>query len=236
MNKKKWSFTLISLIIGFMLAVQYETIQHPKTKDTRDEWQLKESLKTEQELQVQLMKETRKYEQQLEGYKTKLEGSKEEALQKTLQDLKEQAGLTDVTGEGITLQLKPLFGEAGLGKAPGAVSPQLLQRLVNELNTYGATAIQIANERIVPTTAIRDVNGRLSVNNTPLPSLPIEIRVIAKDAQKLYDRMKVSTSFDHFAIDNIELVMSKPSEDIHIQKYDHSIRTNNMQAAESEEK
>jgi uncharacterized protein YlxW (UPF0749 family) len=178
-SKRKWSFTLIVFIIGFMLAVQYETIQHPKIKDTRDEWQLKESLKTEQETQVQLLKEIRKYEQQLEGYKTKIEESKEEALQKTLEDLKEDAGLTDITGEGITLHLKPLFSEGGLGAGPSVLSPQLLQRLVNELNTYGATAIQIANERVVATTAIRNVNGRVSVNNNPLPPLPIEIRVVA---------------------------------------------------------
>lgn len=219
-----------------MLAVQYETIQHPKIKDTRDEWQLRENLKTEQELQVQLLKEIRRYEQQLEGYAASLEESKEAALQSTLQDLEGQAGLTDINGKGIILRLQPLFIDEGVGQAVPTISPQLLQRLINELNTYGATAIQIADERIVITTAIREINGKLSVNNVPLPPLPFEVRVVAKDPQKLYDRMKASAAFDQFAIDNIELTMSKPTDDISVQKYNRPIRTNNIQAVESEGK
>ncbi|MFX3622640.1 MAG: DUF881 domain-containing protein [Ectobacillus sp.] len=236
MNRKKWIFTLIALIIGLMIAIQYKAIKDPKTKDTRDEWQLKEALKREQQTQVQLLKEIRNYEQQLEGYEAKLEGRKEEALQNTLQNLREQAGIADITGTGITLQLKPLFSDGASGQFSPVVSPQLLRRLVNELNTYGATAIQIADQRIVVTTAIRDVNGRISVNNEPLPPLPFDIKVIAKDSQRLYDKMKVSNAFDYFAIDNIEMIMSKPTEGIRIQKYDRPIRTTNMQAVESEGK
>ncbi|UOY93728.1 DUF881 domain-containing protein [Ectobacillus sp. JY-23] len=229
MNRKVGSFTLIAFIVGLMLAVQYKAIQQPDKQDTRSEWQLKESLKTEQELQVELLKEVRRQEERLSAYETKIAGSKEQALQQTLADLREQAGLTDVTGDGIVLELRPLFTEE-----PAVVSPQLLQRLINELNTYGASAIQVANERLVVTSAVRDVNGRVSVNNTPLPSLPFEIRVISENGQRLYDRMKVSSSFDHFAIDNIEMTMSK-SPEVTVKKYDHTIRTNFMKA-ESEEK
>ncbi|MDG4655839.1 DUF881 domain-containing protein [Ectobacillus antri] len=229
MNRKVGSFTLIAFIVGLMLAVQYKAIQQPDKQDTRSEWQLKESLKTEQELQVELLKEVRRQEERLSAYETKIAGSKEQALQQTLADLREQAGLTDITGEGIVLELRPLFTEES-----AVVSPQLLQRLINELNTYGASAIQVANERLVVTSAVRDVNGRVSVNNTPLPSLPFEIRVISENGQRLYDRMKVSSSFDHFAIDNIEMIMSKPPE-VTVKKYDHTIRTNFMKA-ESEEK
>ncbi|MFD3448049.1 DUF881 domain-containing protein [Microbacteriaceae bacterium 4G12] len=234
MSKKKGSFTLITLIIGFMLAIQYQTIKHPKTKDTRDEWQLKESLKKEQETQLQLLQQMQKYDQQLAGYETKLSGGKEEALNNTLQQLREQAGLTDMTGKGLTLQLGPLFTDNTPGQAVPVLSPQLLQRLINELNTYGAIAVQVADQRIVATTAIRDVNGRTSVNDVPLPPLPLEIKVITKDAQKLYDRMKVSNSFDHFAIDNIALTMSKPMEDIRITKYDRPIKTSHMKAVKVE--
>ncbi|GAA3323129.1 hypothetical protein GCM10020331_045750 [Ectobacillus funiculus] len=70
------------LIIGVMAAVQYKSLQNPTVTDTRDEWQLKESLQAEQQVQIELLKEIRKYEGQLEGYEAKRAGSKEDALQK----------------------------------------------------------------------------------------------------------------------------------------------------------
>ncbi|GAA3323131.1 hypothetical protein GCM10020331_045760 [Ectobacillus funiculus] len=103
-----------------------------------------------------------------------------------------------MTGSGVTFQLAPLFDNIGEGEEVPTLSPQLLQRLVNELNTYGATAVQIDDQRIVATTPIRDVNGKVTVNQVALPPLPLEVKVIAKDAEELYDRMKVSNAFDYF--------------------------------------
>ena len=235
MSRKRWSFTLIMLIIGVMAAVQYKSLQNPTVTDTRDEWQLKESLQAEQQVQIELLKEIRKYEGQLEGYEAKRAGSKEDALQKTLEELREKAGLVDVTGSGVTFQLAPLFDNIGEGEEVPTLSPQLLQRLVNELNTYGATAVQIDDQRIVATTPIRDVNGKVTVNQVALPPLPLEVKVIAKDAEELYDRMKVSNAFDHFAIDNIELTMSKPEDGITIGRYKGEIDTEHMEAIKAEE-
>lgn len=235
MSRKRWSFTLITLIIGVMAAVQYKSLQSPEVADTRDEWQLKESLKAEQEVQIELLKEIRKYEGQLHGYEEKQAGSKEEALQKTLEELREKAGLTDVAGSGITLRLAPLFDSIGEEDVAPVLSPQLLQRLVNELHTYGATAVQINDQRIITTTPIRDLNGKVAVNQVVLPSLPLEVKVVAKDAQELYDRMKVSDLFDHFAIDNIELTMSKPEDGITIGRYKGAIDTEHMEAIKAEE-
>ena len=37
-------FTIILLIVGFMLAVQYNTVQNPETRDTRDVWAIRQEL------------------------------------------------------------------------------------------------------------------------------------------------------------------------------------------------
>ena len=37
-------FTIILLIVGFMLAVQYNTVQNPETRDTRDIWAIRQEL------------------------------------------------------------------------------------------------------------------------------------------------------------------------------------------------
>nr|WP_247739222.1 DUF881 domain-containing protein [Bacillus sp. 165] len=218
-----------------MVAVQYETVKQPNEPDTRDEWQLKDQLKTEQETQVNLLKEVRKYEAQLESYKSKEKENKQKALEKTLRQLQEEAGLTDITGSGIILRLAPLFGDIVPGQPAPVLSPQTLQHLVNELHTNGAEAIMIGDQRIVVTSSIRDVNGRTSINNVPLGTMPIEIKVLAVDNQKLYDRMKGSNVFDYFAIDNIELTMSEPSKNIIIQAYERPIRLTHMEAVGIEE-
>ena len=40
-------FTLILLVVGFMLAVQYNTVQNPETRDTRDIWAIRQELAKE---------------------------------------------------------------------------------------------------------------------------------------------------------------------------------------------
>jgi uncharacterized protein YlxW (UPF0749 family) len=95
--------------------------------------------------------------------------------------------------------------------------------------------VQIDDQRIVATTPIRDVNGKVTVNQVALPPLPLEVKVIAKDAGELYDRMKVSNAFDYFAIDNIELTMSKPEDGITIGRYKGEIDTEHMEAIKAEE-
>lgn len=36
--------TGITLIVGFMIAVQFQTIKEPVVRDTRDTWELREDL------------------------------------------------------------------------------------------------------------------------------------------------------------------------------------------------
>ncbi|UTW70967.1 DUF881 domain-containing protein [Anaerobacillus sp. HL2] len=48
--------------------------------------------------------------------------------------------------------------------------------LINELNIYNAKEIAIGSQRIISTSAIRDVNGVTHVNARRIPNLPLKIR------------------------------------------------------------
>ncbi|WP_396653280.1 DUF881 domain-containing protein [Metabacillus idriensis] len=235
-NLKGVSFSLLTMIFGLMLAVQFQSIQEPAVRDTRDMWQLREALKQEQETQSSLLLEIRKYEELIDTYENDENQSAEKTLKETLEELKNEAGLTEVTGAGVVITIEPLFDAAVSQTEIENIAPDLLKRLLNELNSYGAEHVAISDRRVVNTTVIRDINGQTKMDGYSLNSYPIEIKVISEDAEKLFSRLNGSTTMDTFAIDNLRLSISKPKNRIVIPPYDDAIRIKNMKPVEEGEK
>jgi uncharacterized protein YlxW (UPF0749 family) len=236
-DKKYISISLITLIIGFMMAIQFQTIQEPVVRDTRDTWQLREDLVKEKELQLNLIREIRSNEERLNQYETERVQSKEQILKNTLSELKAEAGLTEVEGPGITLNIEPLDEELLLGEVVTPISPYLIQTLINELNRYGAAHISIDDNRRINTTVIRDINGETKVDGYELNHLPIVVKVVVEHmdaAQNLYNRMQVSKLAADFFIENYQLVMSDPQQKVRIPAYKDTIRIRYMELAENE--
>lgn len=229
------SFSLLTMIFGLMLAIQFQTIKEPIVRDTRDMWQLREDLKKEQQLQVELLSEIRKYNEIIETYEAEENQNPEAALKETLNVLKEEAGLTEVTGSGIIITIDKLFSEELIGAPIQKISPELLKRLINELNSYDADEISIQGRRLMNSTVIRDINGQTKMDNFSLHTYPIEIKVISENADKLYNRMNASTTDEDFAIDNLSLTVSKPIESLTIPAYEDTIRVKNMKPLETKE-
>nr|WP_249310303.1 DUF881 domain-containing protein [Bacillus sp. FJAT-49736] len=217
-----------------MLAIQFQAVKMPKERDTRDIWELRDALLKEQKLHSTLLDEIRMNEEQLEKYETKMKDSKEAALKETLQQLKSEAGQTDIDGPGLQLSIEPLKEAQLMGEVIYAVSPDLLKRLVNELNMYGAKNISINNERMINTTVIRDINGATKVNGRSLNKYPIVIRVITEDyhaAEKLFNQIQFSPTIDEFFVDNLKVRVLKPRKDIHIPAFDDPIIIRYLQPA-----
>ncbi|MGD6871679.1 DUF881 domain-containing protein [Sutcliffiella horikoshii] len=229
MDKRKFSFTIITIIVGLMIAIQFQTVQQPIIRDTRDTWQLRSDLNQEQEIQSQIIKEIRKYDKILEDYSKERDESKEAIVRETLEELKVKAGLTEMKGPGIKLTVKPLFDEDVLGNIQENISADLLRRFVNELNSYGVEEISIANQRIVSNTIIREINGRTKVNNAWIPNANFEIIVITSDPTKLYNRLQVSRAMDEFAIENLLLEVSTPINEVTVPAYDEQIRVKHLE-------
>lgn len=233
--KKGVSFSILTAVFGLMLAIQFQTIQEPEVRDTRDMWQLREDLKREQQLQMDLLTEIRKYDQIIETYNIENNQNPETVLKDTLLTLKEEAGLTDVTGAGIIVTIDRLFDEDLIGTKIENVSPDLLKRLINELNSYDAEHIAIAGQRYINTTVIRDINGVTKMDNFSLNRFPLEFKIIAEDADKLYNRMNASTTDEDFAIDNLSLNVSEPLRELMVPAYEDTIRVKNMELLDSDE-
>ncbi|MBM7659451.1 uncharacterized protein YlxW (UPF0749 family) [Bacillus mesophilus] len=234
-NRSIYVFSLIALLVGLMLAIQFQTTNEPVVRDTRDAWELREAIDKELEEQSKLIQEIRKYEETIEKYESEIEQSKELALKNTLQELREEAGLTDISGQGITITIESIFTEPVIGQSTPQVSAEVLRRLINELNINGAKHISIAEQRYINTTAIRDVNGFTTINNFRLPRVPIEVKVLADDPQRLYNRMIASESIEfEFEIEGLMLVFSSPINHLTIPAYDQPIRLKHTQPVETE--
>jgi uncharacterized protein YlxW (UPF0749 family) len=233
-SKLNLSFTLVAAVIGFMMAIQFQTVKKPVERDTRDIWQLRDALLKEKELESNLLSEISSNDQKLAAYESKQKQSKEQALKDTLQELKEEAGLSDITGPGIILKIEPVYEEVELGKpVTKVVSPELLKRLLNELNMYEAKYVSIDGQRIINTTVIRDINSETKIDGHSIKSLPIEVKVVVDDmktAEKLFNRMQVSKAIEEFFIENLRLTVSQPSSAVTVPAYDNPIRIRYMDA------
>jgi uncharacterized protein YlxW (UPF0749 family) len=230
-KKSSISFTIVTVVIGVMLAVQFQTIKEPVVRDTRDTWELREDLKRQQELHSELLSEIYKYDEKIVKYETEKNDSKETILRETLEELREKAGLTEVTGPGIILTVQPSFNT--VGEPVSYVSPELLRRLINELNSYDAQHISIDGHRVINTTVIREIQQYTKIDTYPIRSLPIEIKVITSDAEKLSNRMKVSNSIQDFFSDNLILSVSDAINEITVPAFEDSIRIKHLEPVTS---
>lgn len=229
--KGKMSFSMIACIIGFMIAVSFQTEQDSDIRMTKDIWEIREALSNEMKLQSRLLEEIRLNEKRINDYETEKKSSKEEALKQTLYQLQDEAGLTVATGPGITLTVDTFNKSLIMGKDYQFVSPTALSRLVNELNMYGAKHISIDGERLINTTVIREINGETKVNTHSLHHYPFQINVITETkevAEKMYNRMMVSPVLDDFFIDNLKISISNPQEDITVPAYVDPIQIQHM--------
>ncbi len=218
-----------------MIAIQFRTVKEPPIRDTRDIWELREDLVKEKEMHSTLLREMRSIDETIEKYETERQTSKELALRDTLNELKIKAGLTDMIGPGILLSVEPVMKDMIPGQKVFSVSPQLLKRLINELNQFGASHLAIDEQRIINTSVIRDINGDTTVNGVSLSSIPFEIKVITKDyesAEKLFKQMQVSKAIEDFFIDNLQVSISSPKQEIKLPSYDKSIRIRLMEPVE----
>lgn len=233
-KRNRLEFTVVTIIIGFMIAIQFQSINEPKIRDTRDVWELRADLLKEQKLQANLIKEARNLDQKLASYETEKKQSKEQVLRQTLHELKKEAGLTAIKGPGVIVKIEPLEEELIRQEVDSEISPELLKRLLNELNMYGALHVSINGQRMIHTTVIRDINGITKMDGFSLTQFPIEIKVIAEDANKLRDRLKASQIIEDFFIENLKVHVSVVSQEITLEPYGSVIRIKHLEPIDGE--
>lgn len=234
-KKKVLSFTIIAFITGIMLAIQFQTVQDPVVRDTRDTKQLRAALEKEKELQAELIKELRSNEEKLSSYETEREQSKEETLRKTLEELQTEAGLTEAKGPGLKIYIDKANSLPAGEFYENYISADLLMRLLNEIKMYGAEHVSVSGHRVISTAVIREIAGATKINGYTLKNWPIEIIAITEDyksAEKLSHRLKASPIGDDFFIDHLLLTVSDAEREVTVPAYEDKIRIKNMETAD----
>lgn len=228
---KKWIFTFITFMIGFMLAIQFHTTQEPVIRDTRDVRELRRELLVEQERRQQLNSEIEKVQALLSQYEQTVENRNDnisDVLTEQIEELRTEAGLEETTGEGVIITIDSLYNDQFFGQARRMPPADVFRYLVNELNIYGAEDIAVENERIITTSAFRDVNNITHLNSRRLPPLPIQVKVLSEKSETLHNQMVVSESVEFFEIEGFSVSFELVDE-VELPAYDQTPRVRYME-------
>jgi uncharacterized protein YlxW (UPF0749 family) len=213
------NITIISFIIGFMLAVQYNTVQNPTERNTQDIWEIRQQLSAEKNRHSELLSSIYDLQETVDKYEDAEFNNPELLLQETVDDLKKQAGILPISGPGVTLTIEPSLELQQFGYEIKPISPDLLIRLVNDLYRYNAQAIEIDDKRLTYNTSIRDINGKTTINSEAIEKTNIEINVITQSleqAERLRNHLLASTFQDEFYIDNLMLTIQEAKRNVRI--------------------
>ncbi|MCM3610741.1 DUF881 domain-containing protein [Planococcus sp. MERTA32b] len=238
MKKKVISrFTMILFVIGLMTAIQFNTMNEPDSRDTRDVWEIRQDLSREKQLHSELLSEIGTLDETLSKYEEAANDSPEQVLRETVEELRQEAGLTEISGPGLKVIIEPSQEAIVTGQNIDQISPALLIRLVNEINRFKGIEMSIDGKRIINTTPIRDINGRTTINGKPVGTPPFEIKIVAgtlDNAEKVSNHIKASPILDDFYIDNLSVNATEPQDEITVEGYDGELELEHLEAAEEE--
>ena len=213
-KKSVFHITIISIIVGFMLAVQFNTTQSPENEMNSDVWEIRQQLAEEKKLHSDYLLSIRNANDTISKYEDEEQQSPELILQQTLQSLREQIGSAQVEGPGLQISIEPSVEAKALSLPIGEIPPSLLIRLVNDIYRYNGLYIEIDGQRVTYSTAIRDINGKTTVNSVPIDYTNTVIKVVTaseEDIKKLYNHLQASPFADEFYIDNFSFEVGQPS-------------------------
>ncbi len=191
------AITLVCVAIGVVVAMQYRSIIEKEGSDQSNMNQVADLRETILNLNATL--ETLEMEnEELRDRLNRIEQSSDEELLKSLQteldNVKLFAGLTEVKGRGVYVQIN--VGER--------TNTSMLQRnlllLINELRASGAQAISINGKRIVAMSEIRVVNETYIAVHAEQLVAPYEIYAIG-DPKNLISGITLNGSGYVFQID-----------------------------------
>lgn len=186
-TKRSIALALVCLSLGIILAWQYKSINNSETASGLEnlrEDQLKDELIQLQDDYADMLE--RFTELKNENEEIKEQGMNEndirDRLNKELVEVKTFAGMLDVMGAGLRINMKE-------GSTFSIQDDDLLQ-LINELRAADAQAISINDERIVAMTEIRSVSSLYIMINGNRYTSPYEIKAIG-DPQKMENSLNM---------------------------------------------
>lgn len=189
------SLTAVCFLFGGLMAMQLRAIETVRDNSIKEEKGLKQQQHRVQEMRAQLTKEAKEREKaqnllkkaQLElNKKGSLSQQQVNQLNAEIKKMQMIAGLTPVSGPGITIRVSDdaSVAKAGGVPLPGGFQPGIVhdydvQMVVNELRAAKAEAIAINGTRVTGYTPIRCVGPTILVNWEPVAA-PFVIEAIGR--------------------------------------------------------
>jgi len=221
--RNKLKFSVVLLFIGFLAALQYNSIQNPEERDTRDIWAIRKELAKEKKLHSELLTEVRGLDKTIHTYESLKDENVGIALSETVGQLYEQAGMADIEGPGLIIEVRPSAESIVFGTPITDISPELLTRFVNELNRMKGHSLEIDGNRYTTLSSIRDINGKTSVNKLSISTPPFKIKIITQtisDSERLYSTLMASPIQDDFYLDDLILDIGEPELNVKIRGWE----------------
>ena len=177
MIQKQYSLALTAtcLILGVIVGVQVNTVKQQRV--TTENQRLSEATIALNQMQAErdaLLKQNEALEKTLKEYQDGNFGGEVELLL-------EFAGLTKVSGAGVTVTMNDSSNKGGSDMNAYLVHAEDLLSVVNELNAAGAEAVSINGQRMVGKSAITCAGSIVMVNGVRVAA-PFEIKAVGDPA------------------------------------------------------
>lgn len=194
-----------ALILTMIMFTQFKTVDKTDITaiETMRETELRSELTNWKTKYEEVENKMQEQEARINEYKQEVNNDENTSkiLQQEVKEAETYLGYTELKGEGIIITLSD--------SETHNIEPEHLIRLINELNSAGAEAISVNDERIVSTSEIAIINySRIRINERPV-SGPYVIRAIG-DKKYLESALTIKNGFiDEIKADyrNAELVV-----------------------------
>lgn len=191
------ALALATFTLGFLLVTAFFIQERGRAVIPSRRPQLIEILKEREQRKTELREELNKLREEQAKYEKEIAKSQGEltGFDSQLENLKLEAGLTSLTGQGIIVILSDSMKKIPSGEDPSnyLVHDSDLRFVVNALWKAGAEAVEINGERLIAISPIRCVGTTVLINST-LQGSPYTIKAIG-NSEKLEAAMKKDNDF-----------------------------------------
>lgn len=206
---------VMCFIIVYIMCIQFKTVERiDETEiETMREIELREALANWKEEYREAEEELQSNNDKIKEYEDRIKSNDEagELLEADLEKAKMLLGLTDVQGTGVIITLSD-------NDERTVISTDLLD-LINELNSAGAEAISINNQRIVNMTDVADVVDFIVINGGKRITSTYTIKAIG-DVTYLQSALSIKKGFlDNYKTNGYTISMTTDNNVV-INKYD----------------
>ncbi|WP_075617475.1 DUF881 domain-containing protein [Paenisporosarcina indica] len=218
---KRIIFSIVCLVLGFMLAYSYSLSSSKKLNGEpvsstyfEQEERYREDLVQQKERNKELAEELEARQLQVREIEKSLSGSEEkyEGLINEAEDLRLLIGLLPATGEGVSVELEDAeYNPESVNPNDYIVHESHVFQVLNELKISGAEALSINGQRLHANSYIKCNGPVITIDGQPFPA-PFIIEAVG-DPSVLVPSLQLSGGvLDQLLNDNIVVTIEEKSK------------------------